>query len=120
MTTTNTTEGAMTVQTTYTSVLTRRVWISDSYATLPYEAGWATEAVFFTQVEGDHPPLTLTTEISPDGIAWVPHGVQQTLRESETIAANTLTIFGNWLRLAITGAAEERPARILVHVCLKG
>ena len=45
------------MQKTYTSVLARRVRIDGEFATLPYEAGWASEAVFFIQTEGEHPEL---------------------------------------------------------------
>jgi hypothetical protein len=95
------------------------VWIASDFHTAPYEAGWAREAVLFTQVEGEHPDLTLTTEISPDGINWIRKGVATTLGAAETIAANELTVYGNWLRLSITGATAEQRARILVHVSLK-
>jgi len=108
------------VHTTYTSVLARRVRIGSDFATLPYEAGWATEAVFFTQVEGAHPELEISTEISPDGINWVRRGTPQTLAADESIADNSLTVFGNWVRLRITGATEHTPARVLVHLNLKG
>lgn len=107
------------MQTTYTSVLARRVWIESDFHTGPYEAGWAREAVMFTQVEGEHPELTLTTEISPDGINWLPRGEVQILSASDTIAANTLTTFGNWIRLSISGASEDQRARVLVHLSLK-
>lgn len=107
------------MQTTYTSVLARRVWIASDFHTPPYEAGWAREAVLFTQTEGEHPDLTLTTEISPDGINWLPRGDAKILSASESIADNELTVFGNWLRLSISGATEEQKARVLVHVSLK-
>lgn len=107
------------MQTTYTSVLARRIWIDTDYHTDPYEAGWAREAVFFTQVEGDHPELTLVTEISPDGISWLPKGNPQILDPSESIAANAISIFGNWIRLTILGADSDQKARILVHLSLK-
>ena len=109
-----------TVQTTYTSVLARRVRISADYATLPYEAGWATEAVFFTQAEGDHPELRVTTEISPDGINWIRRGEIQTIGDADPMAANALTCFGNWVRVVVTGATPEQPARVLIHANLKG
>ncbi|GAA2385455.1 hypothetical protein [Dactylosporangium salmoneum] len=108
------------MQTTYTAVLARRVRISGDFSTLPYEAGWANEAVFFTQVEGEHPELSISTEISPDGINWLRRGQVEKLGESEHIAANALTVFGNWMRLVITGATPEHTARVLVHVSLKG
>jgi hypothetical protein len=108
------------VQTTHTAVLARRERITTDFATLPHEAGWATEAVFFTQVEGQHPALAVTTEISPDGIAWVPHGVPQQLAEDASMVASPMTVFGNWVRVAISGATEAQPVRVLVHLSLKG
>lgn len=108
------------MQTTNTSVLARRVWIDSDYATLAYEAGWAHEVVFFTQVEGEHPELTVATEISPDGINWVRRGEPSRLGTDDLIAENSLTTFGNWVRVRIQGATEEQRARILVHICLKG
>jgi len=105
---------------THTSVLARRVRIDADFATLPYEAGWASEALLFTQVEGAHPELTITTEVSPDGINWIARGEPQTLHEDGSIAESPLTVFGNWIRLVIRGATPERPARVLVHVSLKG
>ena len=107
------------MQTTNTSVLTRRVRISGEYSTLPYEAGWATEALFFVQAEGEHPDLHVTAEVSPDGIAWRPRA-EATLASDETIIDLPLGMFGNWLRLRVTGAGPDTPARILVHVNLKG
>jgi hypothetical protein len=108
------------VQTTYTSVLARRVGISDDFATLPYEAGWATEAVFFVQAEGDHPDLTIAAEVSPDGLAWLRRGSPVVLASDEPLAELPLTCFGSWLRLTLTGATAQRPARVLVHLTLKG
>jgi hypothetical protein len=108
------------MQTTYTSVLARRVRIDGDFATLPYEAGWASEAVFFVQVEGDHPDLTLATEVSPDGINWIRRGVPALLASADTIAEVPLANFGNWLRLTVSGATAAAGARILIHVNLKG
>jgi hypothetical protein len=105
---------------TNTSVLARRVRISSDYSTPPYEAGWATEALFFLQVEEGHPDLTVAAEISPDGIAWVRRGAEERLPAAESIVALPLETFGNWIRLRVTGASSDDPARILVHVNLKG
>lgn len=108
------------MQTTHTSVLARRTTITSDFATLPHEAGWASEAVFFVQAEGQHPPLAIVSEISPDGINWVARGDTHALAESASIADVPVTTFGNWLRVRITGATEAAPARILVHLVLKG
>jgi hypothetical protein len=108
------------MQTTNTSVLARRVRIDGDHATLAYEAGWATEAVFFLQAEGDHPALTAAAEVSPDGITWIRRGAPVELAASEGLVELPVTVFGNWLRLVVTGASPAAPARILIHLNLKG
>ena len=108
------------MQQTYTSVVTRRVVIDSDYATEPYEAGWASEAVIFLQVEGEHPELVLEAEISPDGINWIRRGVAVVLPATDSIAEIALAHFGNWLRLTVTGATPSATARILIHVNSKG
>ncbi len=107
------------MHTTNTSVIARRVRIDGEFATLPYEAGWATEAVVFAQAEGDHPDLGVSVEISPDGINWVPK-IDGTLPAAQSLLALPVTTFGNWLRVVISGATTEHPARVLVHLNLKG
>lgn len=107
------------MQSTHTSVLARRIWIDGDYATLPYEAGWASEAVFFVQAEGEHPELAIGAEVSPDGINWIRRS-EVTLPATAALIDLPVGTFGNWLRLTISGAAADHPARILVHVNLKG
>jgi len=108
------------MQKTYTSVLARRVRIDGDFATLPYEAGWASEAVFFVQAEGAHPELTIAAEVSPDGIHWIRRGSPVLLGAAAAIAELPVTGFGNWLRVTVTGATTDAGARILVHLSLKG
>lgn len=108
-----------TMQNTNTSVLARRVRIADDYATLPYEAGWGTQAVFFLQTEGDHPDLVLGVEVSPDGINWVQRS-GATLGAPDSLIDLPVENFGNWLRLTVSGATEQQPARILIHLNVKG
>ncbi|HLU63312.1 MAG TPA: DUF6385 domain-containing protein [Protaetiibacter sp.] len=108
------------MQKTYTSVLARRVRIDGEFATLPYEAGWASEAVFFIQAEGEHPELSIAAEVSPDGINWIRRGARAVLRSSDTIAELPVAHFGNWLRVVVTGASPDASARILIHLNVKG
>jgi hypothetical protein len=108
------------MQQTYTSVLARRVHIDGDFATLPYEAGWAAEAVFFAQAEGEHPDLMIAAQVSPDGINWIPRATPVVLSAADSIAELPLAMFGNWLRITVTGASPAEPARILIHVNLKG
>ena len=103
-----------------TSVIERRLQIGAAHTTHPYEAGWAGEAVFFVQVEGDHPALSVQAQISPDGLLWVDRGSPRVIAASTRIAAIELENFGGWLRLAIAGATPDQPATVLVHLALKG
>jgi hypothetical protein len=50
----------------------------------------------------------------------VSRGPGVTLSAGEDIAELPLPVFGNWLRISITGASSSAPARILVHVNAKG
>lgn len=108
------------MQTTYTSVLARRVRIDGEVTTLPYEAGWASEAVFFIQAEGEHPELEIAAEVSPDGITWIRRGTPIKLPATATIAELPVTTFGNWLRVVVSGASADAGARVLIHLNLKG
>lgn len=103
-----------------TTVLARRVRISDSYTTHPYEAGWAQEGVIFVQTEGEHPTLTVGFEVSPDGIHWIARPGEVSLAPDAAIIELPVTNFGNWLRLRIDGAKADAPARVLVHAAMKG
>ncbi len=102
------------------SVLERRVSVTDTYSTYPFEAGWASEGVFFIQTEGVHPALRLQPEISPDGVNWVPIESPSDMASETTIAALRLQNFAGWLRLTIAGATAAEPAIVLIHLALKG
>lgn len=103
-----------------TSVIERRLPITADHTTHPYEAGWAAEAVFFIQVEGQHPELSVQAQISPDGLHWLDRGPACRITAEQEIAAIELANFGGWLRLAISGATPQQPATVLVHLALKG
>lgn len=102
------------------SVVERRVSIADVYSSYPFEAGWASEGVFFIQTEGAHPPLQLQPEISPDGVNWVPIESASAMPSATSIAAVRLRNFAGWLRLTIAGASAAEPATVLIHLALKG
>lgn len=103
-----------------TSVIERRLKISADHTTHPYEVGWASEAVFFIQVEGDHPDVSIQAQISPDGLHWVDRDAPRVIAADGEITAIELANFGGWLRLAFTGASSDKTATILVHLALKG
>ena len=108
------------MQQTYTSVLARRIRIAEDFVTLPYEAGWASEAVFFVQTEGEHPKLEIAVEVSPDGINWIRRGSPVEMGEEDATAEIPVTAFGNWLRVTVRGSTPETGSRILIHINLKG
>lgn len=103
-----------------TSVIERRLEINAAHTTHPFEAGWASEAVFFIQIEGVHPELSVQAQISPDGLHWVDRGSPCVMSAQDQIAAIDLMNFGGWLRLAFQGATTEHTATVLVHLSLKG
>ena len=99
------------MQKTYTSVLARRVRIDGDFATLPYEAGWASEAVFFIQTEGAHPALEIAVEVSPDGINWIRRSRPVELGADDAIASG---------RSEASSRTPNTSSRVLIHVNLKG
>lgn len=102
------------------SVLDRRIVITDTHSTYPFEGGWAGKAAFFIQTEGAHPALQLQPEISPDGINWVPIESASEMPSGARIAVVDLENFAGWLRLTVTGATIAEPATVLIHLALKG
>lgn len=108
------------MQTSVTSVLERRTRVTSPHDTHPYEVAWALEAIAFIQAEAGHAGLRITPQISPDGINWIDAESATLLSETETLASVRVEHFGSWLRFHIEGAAEDRPAVILLHLALKG
>ena len=104
----------------YTAIVERnRVWDSD-FATEPYEAAWASEAIFFVRaldVTADCGGIA-RVQISADGIRWADEGA--TLRlptEKDAVAFCKVAHFGGWLRLC--GEVERGSATVLVSLALK-
>ena len=109
----------------YTAVLERGEPLAGEWATEPYEAGWATEAVFFVRLLDDAGPpatpeidLEARVQVSPDGIHWLDEGTAlPPLRRGAAFAR--VREFGNWLRLAGRLANGAPPVRALVYLSLK-
>jgi len=106
----------------YTVVLERMKEYDKGFDTEPYEAGWASEAMFFVRIHemsGAGVKLQSSVQVSVDGIDWIDEGGSF----PPIIAAGSYFLrvshFGGWLRLRnrITG----RGARIktTVHLVLK-
>lgn len=110
------------IRESYTAVVERnRVW-TGSFATEPYEAAWASEAIFFVrtlEASGMPDPVQARVQISPDGMRWCDEGMLLSLPgEPDGLAFVRVSHFGGWLRLA-----GELPAgaqlKIIVYLALK-
>jgi len=106
--------------TSATTLVERRTVLTDSYGTHPYEAAWASEALFFVRVEGPHPALTIQPQVSPDGVDWIDRGEPVVLPADKDLVDVEMVRFGTWVRLHLEGATAQEPATVLVRLDLKG
>jgi hypothetical protein len=107
----------------HTAVLERFGTFSEDFATEPYEAGWAEEAIFFVRVdavEGANPTLSGQVQVSPDGIRWVDEGTRLPVVEQEGVTFTRVRHFGNWLRLAYRVSGGHARFHGTIYLCLKG
>ncbi|MDO4948907.1 MAG: hypothetical protein Q4E55_01870 [Bacteroidales bacterium] len=89
--------------------------------TLPYEAGWADEAIFFVCVEkvNGTPAMKAQVQLSQDGIRWADDGSAPTVIEG--VGLHIIKVapnFGNYIRLHadITGGEMF----LNLHIACKG
>ena len=104
----------------YTAVVERNVTWEGVFATEPYEAGWAAEALIFIRVlKGGVFDLCAAVQMSPDGIHWIDEGTRIPLPDqADALTMARVTHFGNWLRLS----GELPPGQsctVLVYFVLK-
>lgn len=108
----------------YSSVLERRKTFTDTIETPPYEAAWASEAIFFIRVEAisEGAEVELGVQISADGMHWVDDGpVTGALTEVGDFCIKA-SHFGGWLRLsgAVRSPDSSVPNVMLtIHLALK-
>ncbi len=105
----------------YTAVVERnRLWQGD-FASEPYEAAWASEAIFFVRALADATGVggVARVQISADGIRWVDEGSSFDLPSSkDEVAFCRVSHFGGWLRIAGT-LAPNIQMTVLVSLALK-
>ena len=112
----------MALRRSYTAVVERnQVW-SGAFASEPYEAAWASEAIFFVRclkVEGSPGPVVARVQISPDGMHWCDEGSNVDLPTiPNQVAFVRVKHFGGWLRLA-GETADGAALTIVAYVNLK-
>lgn len=102
-----------------TAVLVRGERVGEGYATEPYEAGWAREAVVFLLGMDETDGGELAVQISPDGFHWVDEGLVIEMPARGGVSFGRVAHFGNWLRLEarMPGGGERR---LMVTVHFKG
>ena len=87
-----------------TSVLVRGETWHGAFASEPYEAGWAREALIFVRLlklEGDPGSAEISVDISPDGLHWTEEGARiKVPAEVGEVAFAKVAQFGNWLRVS--------------------
>jgi hypothetical protein len=99
-----------TLRRSYTAIVERGLPLAGSFETEPYEAGWASEAIFFVRLLESAPGIAIQAhiEISPDGMHWISEGTELGSFSADGLAFCRTVNFGNWLRLAgvVSGAAQ--------------
>lgn len=111
----------MAVRRSYTAVVERNIRWQGEFATEPYEAAWASEAIFFIRALDVSPGFAAAArvQISADGIHWADEGAAFELPgKKDEVAFCKVGHFGGWLRIA--GAVNEGEfITVLVSLALK-
>ena len=111
----------MAARRSYTAVVERNVAWRGAFATEPYEAGWASEAIFFIRALAATAGVAgrAHAQISADGIRWVDEGSSVALpAHADEVTFCKLSHFGGWLRLRGDLPAGES-LTVIVALALK-
>ena len=88
----------------YTAVVARGEHWRGASTTEPYEASWASEAIFFLRalaVDGDLSAVRARVQISADGMHWADEGTEVAMpAKREQVTFCRIRHFGGYLRLA--------------------
>ena len=101
--------------------LERKETVQRTLATEPYEAGWASEAIFFVEAhEVAGGPLHARVQLSPDGIRWIDEGAARATLDQPGHTYIRVAHFGGWLRLVIDVApGDAGSALVTIRLALK-
>lgn len=106
----------------FTAVVERNVTFTESFATEPYECGWASEARWFVrslEVSGDEVALSIYPQISPDGLHWCDEGSAPLTVRAPGLVSLKLRDFGQWLRLRGELTGRDPSVKVIVYLALK-
>ena len=107
----------------FTAVLEKNSTFTTDFATEPYETGWAIEARWFVrilEISGENVELTLSPQISADGLFWCDEGSDPLKMSATGLASIPLVNFGHWLRLDGSLTGEKPRVKVLIYLALKG
>lgn len=111
----------MSVRRSYTAIVERNVLWQGDFATEPYEAAWASEAIYFVRALAVSQDFNgkAQVQISADGIHWADEGTSFDLpRKDDEVTFCKVSHFGGWLRLC--GKTEPGEGiKVLVSLALK-
>lgn len=103
------------------SVVERREPFTHTFETHPFEAAWASEAIFFLRIESlaDSATVNARVQISADGIRWIDEGTQMPPIAAAGDTFAKVQHFGGWLRLEGTIEGGTGEAILTVQLALK-
>lgn len=110
------------IRRSYTAVVEQNTLWTEEFATEPYEAAWANQAVVFVRAieAADVPEGSFAAvEISPDGLHWCAEGT--TLGLPQRVGEVTfcrVAAFGGFLRLR-GRLANGSSLRVMAYIALK-
>jgi hypothetical protein len=105
------------VKKSYNAVVERNVEWHGMFTTEPYEAAWASEAIFFIRsLQGSGDGAVAKVQITPDGIHWCDEGTSVELPEDGVTTFCKVSHFGGWVRLV---GETKSPMKVLVTLSLK-
>ena len=112
----------MALRRSYTATVERNVIWNGEFASEPYEAAWASEAIFFVRaldVSSNFEGGLASVQISADGIHWADEGTTFELpRKTDAVTFCKVSHFGGWLRI-IGEVPTPVEVRVLVSLALK-
>ena len=111
----------MSLRRSYTAIVERNVLWQGEFASEPYEAAWASEAIFFVRAleDANYVGGIATVQISADGIHWIDEGTKVDLpAKKDQVTFCKVTHFGGFLRLAGT-LVPGSSRKVLVSLALK-
>lgn len=105
----------------FTAIIERNVSWQTAFETEPYEAAWATEAIFFVralEAQNVPPGAAARVQVSPDGIHWCDEGGAVELPTTTAVTFGRVRHFGGWLRL-IGNLPDGASLKVIVYLALK-